>query len=69
MIMAGQWAMVSDDEQDEDWMYVEVEDGLVVTFVRQSAMEDHPGEVADAVVRTVLDSFRPPPVGARRAVA
>jgi len=69
VLLAGQWALVSDEEQDADWMVVECDGQLPMTFVRRSAMEDHPGEVASSVVETVLRSFQSPPPGSRRRPA
>jgi hypothetical protein len=67
--LAGHWALVSDDEQDEDWMVVERDDGLSVTFVRQSALETDPATVATEVMQQALDSFRPVPGPRGRAAA
>lgn len=66
MLLAGQWALVGDCEQDEDWVIVEF-DGQLVTFVKESALEDHPGLVAAEVLDEVRSSFRPPPGGRRVA--
>lgn len=60
MILAGHWAMTSDDEQDTDWMRVVVGD-TSVTFVRQSALEERPGETSYQVMLSVLDDLPPHP--------